>query len=309
MYAKIEFKKLSTQKPLQHTWEPIFGSNVIIQAIDCLYFIKNTLNFAGQTSKVLTPENNNKICEAYLMIVDKKISTEEEKKIRQAFKEKSWSELKGENSWAVFKIMSEFVEGFEKLSKIGPCVSIYGSARTLPDNKYYILAKEIASQLVKKGYGVITGGGPGIMEAGNKGAYENGGKSVGVRINLPFEPNNNVYVDRDKLLAFDFFFVRKVMLMKFSQGFIVMPGGLGTLDELFEALTLVQTSKVGKFPIILVGKDYWKGLMDWLKTTVLEQENNMNAKDLELFNLVDTAEEVVSIIEEFYAKYLLQPNF
>lgn len=243
------------------------------------------------------------------MNVDKNISTEAENKIRQAFKEKSWSELKGENSWAVFKIMSEFVEGFEKLSKIGPCVSIYGSARTLPDNKYYILAKQIASQLVKKGYGVITGGGPGIMEAGNKGAHENGGKSVGVRINLPFEPHNNVYVDRDKLLAFDFFFVRKVMLMKFSQGFIVMPGGLGTLDELFEALTLVQTNKVGKFPIILVGRSYWAGLLEWLKSTVIAQEHNMHERDMDLFNVVDTAEEAVAIIEEFYTKYLLQPNF
>jgi uncharacterized protein (TIGR00730 family) len=243
------------------------------------------------------------------MIVDKNISTEEEKKIRKAFKEKSWSELKGENAWAVFKIMSEFVEGFEKLSKIGPCVSIYGSARTLPDNKYYILAEEIGAKLVKKGYGVITGGGPGIMEAGNKGAHANGGRSVGVRISLPFEPNNNIYVDRDKMLNFDFFFVRKVMLMKFSQGFIVMPGGLGTLDELFEALTLVQTKKVGKFPVILMGKEYWQGLLDWIKNTVIEKEKNMNPTDMELFSVVDTADEAVAIIEEFYSKYLLQPNF
>jgi uncharacterized protein (TIGR00730 family) len=205
--------------------------------------------------------------------------------------------------------MAEFVEGFDKLAKIGPCVSIFGSARTKAENPYYQIADEIAAKLVRHGYGVITGGGPGIMEAANKGAFEQGGKSVGLNIQLPFEQHSNIYIDPDKNINFDFFFVRKVMFVKYSQGFIVLPGGFGTLDELFEALTLIQTKKIGRFPIIMVGKEYWSGLIDWIKNTMLEGENNINPEDLKLFSVVDTPDEAVRVIEEFYSKYLLKPNF
>ncbi|AWW30933.1 TIGR00730 family Rossman fold protein [Echinicola strongylocentroti] len=233
----------------------------------------------------------------------------EEERIRKAFKEKDWSEIKSANSWVIFKVMSEFVEGFEKLAKIGPCVSIFGSARTPQDNKYYKIAEEIAAKLVRHGYGVITGGGPGIMEAGNKGAHAEKGKSVGLNIHLPFEQFNNMYIDQDKLITFDYFFVRKVMFVKYAQGFIVLPGGFGTMDELFEALTLVQTKKTGKFPIILVGKEFWEGLIDWIKTIMLERHINISPEDMELFSVVDTATEAVEAIDEFYNKYLLSPNF
>jgi uncharacterized protein (TIGR00730 family) len=234
---------------------------------------------------------------------------EEEKKIIRAFEEKDWNEIKSYDSWVIFKVMSEFVGGFEKLAKIGPCVSIFGSARTKSDHKYYQMAEEIAAKLVRHGYGVVTGGGPGIMEAGNKGAKKQGGKSVGLNILLPFEQSGNEYIDQDKLITFDYFFVRKVMFVKYSQGFIVMPGGFGTLDELFEAITLIQTKKIGRFPIVLVGKDYWGGLIDWIKSTMLEKEKNINEKDLDLFNVVEDATEAVAAIDEFYAKYLLSPNF
>ena len=220
-----------------------------------------------------------------------------------------WPVIKSTDSWNIFKVMSEFVEGYDILARIGPCVSIFGSARTTADNKYYQLAEDIAKKLSEAGYGVITGGGPGIMEAANKGAKEAGGKSVGLNINLPFEQFPNDYIDYDKLIHFKFFFVRKVMFMKYAQGFIVLPGGYGTLDELFEALTLVQTMKVGKFPIILVGKDYWSGLVDWLKKVVLEQENNIHAEDLLIFKVVDTAREATDEIFDFYSKYAMSPNF
>ncbi len=233
----------------------------------------------------------------------------EEDRIRDKFENKEWNEIKANDSWAVFKMMSEMVEGFEKLSRIGPCVSIFGSARTKPDNKYYQLAVEIGHKLTQHGYGVITGGGPGIMEAGNKGAYEGKGKSVGINIDLPFEQRANEYIDSDKLLSLDYFFVRKVMFMKYSQGFIILPGGFGTLDELFEAITLIQTKKIGKFPIILMGKAYWEGLFDWVKKQLLEAENNISPEDLNLFRLVETADEAVQIIDEFYKKYTLKPNF
>jgi uncharacterized protein (TIGR00730 family) len=205
--------------------------------------------------------------------------------------------------------MSEFVEGFEKLSKIGPCVSIFGSARTKADNPYYIQAEEIAYMLTQSGYGVITGGGLGIMEAGNKGANRGNGKSVGLNIDLPFEQNSNQYIDNDKLITFDYFFVRKVIFMKYAQGFIVMPGGVGTLDELFEAITLIQTQKIAAFPIVLVGKKYWSGLIDWIKNTMLDQQSNVSPEDLHLFSVVDTSKEAVDKIDEFYSKYLLKPNF
>ena len=232
----------------------------------------------------------------------------EEEKIRKAFANKDWNEIKVENSWQIFKIMAEFVEGFEKLAKIGPCVSIFGSARTKPDNQYYILAEEIAYKLTQNGYGVITGGGPGIMEAGNKGAKRGGGKSVGLNIELPFEQFNNIYIDQDKLINFDYFFVRKVMFMKYAQGYIVLPGGFGTLDELFEAITLIQTKKIAQFPIILVGKKYFDGLWTWVKET-MAGEKNISIEDLDLVKIVDTADEAVSEIKLFYSKYLLKPNF
>jgi len=237
------------------------------------------------------------------------ISHEEEDKIKKAFQNKDWNDIKIGDSWVIFRVMAEFVEGFDKLGKIGPCVSIFGSARTSKDNKYYKMAEEIAQKLVKHGYGVITGGGPGIMEAGNKGAFEAKGKSVGLNIELPFEQFNNVYIDKDKLINFDYFFVRKVMFIKYAQGFVVMPGGMGTLDELFEALTLIQTKKIGRFPIILVGSDYWAGLFDWIKNTMLGVEKNINEEDLDLVNIVDTPDEAVKVIDNFYSKYLLQPNF
>ncbi|MCF6224619.1 MAG: TIGR00730 family Rossman fold protein [Flavobacteriaceae bacterium] len=233
----------------------------------------------------------------------------EEKKIREKLKQKTWNEIKTNDSWAIFKIMSEFVDGYEKLSRIGPCVSVFGSARTKPEDKYYQLAEEISFQLTQQGYGVITGGGPGIMEAGNKGARRGGGVSVGLNIELPFEQHDNPYIDSDKNLEFDYFFVRKVMFVKYAQGFVAMPGGFGTLDELFEAITLIQTKKIGKFPIILVGSEFWKGVIDWIKETLLDKHQNVSEKDLDLFTIVDTAEEVISTINLFYKKNHLRPNF
>lgn len=231
------------------------------------------------------------------------------KRIRRAFTEKSWNAIKTKDAWQIFKVMSEFVEGFETLSKIGPCVSIFGSARTKPENLYYQQAEEIAFLLTQTGFGVITGGGPGIMEAANKGAKRGNGKSVGLNIELPFEQSHNEFIDNDKILNFDYFFVRKVMFVKYAQGFIVLPGGVGTLDELFEAVTLIQTGKIAKFPIVLVGLSYWEGMMHWLKETILEKENNICAEDLNLFTIVNTPVEAVSVIEEFYKKYTLKPNF
>ncbi|MDH5367528.1 MAG: TIGR00730 family Rossman fold protein [Cyclobacteriaceae bacterium] len=233
----------------------------------------------------------------------------EEQKIRQAFEDKDWNEIKSTDSWVIFKVMSEFVEGFDRLAKIGPCVSIFGSARTQPDHQYYKTAEEIGAKLVRHGYGVITGGGPGIMEAGNKGAKSESGKSVGLNIILPFEQDGNIYIDPDKLISFDYFFVRKVMFVRYSQGFIVMPGGFGTLDEFFEAITLIQTKKIGKFPIVLVGRKFWGGLIEWIRITLLEQENNISANDMDLFKIVETPEEAVQVIDDFYSKYLLSPNF
>ncbi len=237
------------------------------------------------------------------------MTPEEQEKFRNVFEQKSWTEIKASSSWQIFKIIAEFVEGFEKLSRIGPCVSIFGSARTAASHPYYLLAEEIGKKLTEKGYGVITGGGPGIMEAGNKGAKLAGGKSVGLNIDLPFEQFSNPYIDSDKLINFDYFFVRKLMFIKYAQGFVVLPGGFGTLDELFEALTLIQTRKTGRFPVVLVGTNYWKGLIDWLKGTMLEQERNINPADLDLMAVVDTADEAVQHIEDFYSKFILSPNF
>lgn len=237
------------------------------------------------------------------------MESKSDKKIKSAFKRKGWNETKTNDSWAIFKIMSEFVEGFEKLSKIKPCVSIFGSARTPQAHSNYILAEEIAFELSKNGYGVITGGGPGIMEAGNKGAQRGGGTSVGLNIELPFEQESNPYVDKENNMMFDYFFVRKVMFTKYSQGFIVLPGGFGTLDEFFEALTLIQTEKIGRFPVILVGKKFWQGMIDWLSEVLRDEEKTIGPNDLELFSVVDTAEEAVQKINSFYSKYLLRPNF
>src|SRR5690606_18887536 len=189
---------------------------------------------------------------------------------------RSWNEIKTNDSWAIFKIMSEFVSGYEHLSRIGPCVSIFGSARTKPNTKYYDLTERISRKIVESGYGIITGGGPGIMEAGNKGAHLAGGRSVGLNIELPFEQHFNPYIDGDKNLNFDYFFVRKVMFAKYSQGFIMMPGGWGTMDEFFEVATLIQTRKVTTTPMICMGTEYWGGLFDWMKSTMFEKFANIS---------------------------------
>ncbi|MBC9798534.1 TIGR00730 family Rossman fold protein [Sinomicrobium weinanense] len=222
---------------------------------------------------------------------------------------KGWNEIKTNDSWAIFKIMGEFVNGFEKMSRIGPCVSIFGSARTQAGDKYYDLAQKIAYKIVNHGYGVITGGGPGIMEAGNKGAHLGGGTSVGLNIDLPFEQHDNPYIDSDKNLNFDYFFVRKVMFVKYAQGFVVMPGGFGTMDELFEAITLIQTKKIDKFPIILVGSEFWEGLFEWVRTTLMEAHGNISPQDMDLVKIVDTEDEVLEILDSFYRESNLSPNF
>jgi uncharacterized protein (TIGR00730 family) len=222
--------------------------------------------------------------------------------------EKIWNQIKTNDSWAIFKIMGEFVEGYERMAKIGPCVSIFGSARTPAYHPYYLLGCEISKRLSDEGFGIITGGGPGIMEAANKGAKESKGISVGLNIKLPFEQHPNAYIDEDKNIDFDYFFVRKVMFVKYAQGFVVMPGGFGTLDELFEALTLIQTHKIKAFPIILVGTAFWQGLIDWIKDQLLGQ-GNISPNDLELIHLVDTADEVLSIVTQFYKGRDLRPNF
>lgn len=229
--------------------------------------------------------------------------------MRTETRNKSWNEIKTNDSWAIFKIMGEFVNGYEKLSQIGPCVSIFGSARTKPDHDFYKLTEEVAKKIVDHGYGIITGGGPGVMEAGNKGAHLAGGTSVGLNIHLPFEQHDNPYIDNDKNINFDYFFVRKVMFVKYSQGFVVMPGGFGTLDELFEAITLIQTNKIDKFPIILVGREFWSGLIDWVRTTLLDSFQNISAGDIDILQVVDTADEVIEILDKFYEEYNLSPNF
>lgn len=213
---------------------------------------------------------------------------------------KQWTTLKGENSWTMFKVIAELVDGFEKLNKLGPCISIFGSARTKPDNKYYKLATEIADVMTKEGYGIITGGGPGIMEAANKGAYLQGGLSVGLNIDLPFEQSHNPYIDPDKNLDHRYFFIRKVMFVKYAQAFIAMPGGFGTMDELFEVLTLIQTKKITRVPVILVGTEFWAGMIDWITEVMLEEFNNVSAKDLDLIPMTDDPQEVLRIISEFY---------
>jgi uncharacterized protein (TIGR00730 family) len=214
--------------------------------------------------------------------------------------QKQWSQLKGENSWTMFKVIAEFVDGFEILNRIGPCVAIFGSARVKSDHPHYKLSTQIASKLTDEGFGIITGGGLGVMEAANKGAYESKGVSVGLNIQLPFEQSTNKYIDVDKNLKHHFFFVRKVMFVKYSQAFIAMPGGLGTLDELFEVLTLIQTRRINRVPVILVGTEFWTPLMKWISQTMILQYNYVSPEDLELMPIVDTPDEVVQIIQNFY---------
>ncbi|MEJ6588740.1 MAG: TIGR00730 family Rossman fold protein [Crocinitomicaceae bacterium] len=222
---------------------------------------------------------------------------------------KDWKDIKSNDSWSIFKIMSEFVDGFDRMSKIGPCVSIFGSARTQEDNPHYQLGVDLAEELSKRGYGIISGGGPGIMEAANRGAQKGVGPSVGLNIDLPFEQNHNPYIDPAHNLEFDYFFVRKVIFVKYSQAFVGLPGGFGTLDELFEALTLIQTKKIARRPVVLVGKDYWSGMTDWIKKTMLDAEKNISPSDMDLFCLVDTPEEAVEYIEDFFRTHSLTPNF
>ena len=222
---------------------------------------------------------------------------------------KDWNDIKSNDSWSIFKIMSEFVDAYDRMSKIGPCISIFGSARTKENNPYYSIGEDLAFKLASLGYGIISGGGPGIMEAANKGAQKGNSPSVGLNIDLPFEQNHNPYIDAAHNLEFDYFFVRKVIFVKYSQAFVIMPGGFGTLDEFFEALTLIQTNKIAKRPVVLVGKKYWTGLINWIEEVMLGEENNISAQDLSLFKLVDTADEAVAYIEEFFSSNLLSPNF
>jgi uncharacterized protein (TIGR00730 family) len=198
-----------------------------------------------------------------------------------------------DESWRVFRIMSEVVDGIETLSKLPSAVTFFGSARSKPEDKYYILAKELASELVGQGFAIITGGGPGIMEAANRGAIEAGGISVGVNIELPFEQKPNPYTNVQ--LTFRYFFVRKVMFIKYAIGYVIFPGGFGTLDELFEALTLIQTDKIRPFPVVLFGSEYWSGMIDWLNKTMVENKM-IKPEDLSIFTVTDSIPEVVRLL-------------
>ena len=222
---------------------------------------------------------------------------------------KEWFKKRSHDSWSVFKVMGELVEGYERLSEIGPCVSIFGSARTNKDDYYYNETIEISKLIVSKGLGVITGGGPGIMEAANKGSKNANGISVGLNIKLPFEQDPNEYIDKDKSLDFDYFFVRKVMFVKYAQAFIVMPGGFGTFDELFESLTLIQTKKIEKIPVILYGSEFWEGCLNWLHKVVLKQYKNICNEDMSIFKIANKPHEVISIIDDFYSNKGYSPNF
>ena len=228
---------------------------------------------------------------------------------KKKVKKKSWAELRADSSWRMFKIMSEFVDGFEKMEQFGPCISIFGSARTKPDHPHYKMAEKIASHLAKEGFGIITGGGPGIMEAGNKGAKEAKGSSVGLHIELRMDQDWNDYIDADKLLIFKYFFARKVMFIRYAQAFIFMPGGWGTMDEFFEVATLIQTRKFTQTPMICIGSAYWNGLFSWMKEAMLETEHNISPGDMEMIKIFDTADEVVTYMTEFYTHNKLQPNF
>ena len=224
-------------------------------------------------------------------------------------RQRNWTESKAHSSWQIFKIMAEFVDGFEALAKIGPCISVFGSARVKPGSKYYELAVDIAKRLAEEGFGIVSGGGPGIMEASNKGAQLGGAKSVGLNIDLPFEQESNDFIDKAHNLDFDYFFVRKVMFTKYSQGFIMMPGGFGTMDEFFEVATLIQTRKMLEVPLVLVGSTYWKGLLLWMKEVMMDMENNISPDDFDLLKIADTADEVAEHVKSFYTGHALQPNF
>ena len=221
---------------------------------------------------------------------------------------KNWNNAITQDSWRILKYNAETITGFEKLLEVGPSISIFGSARTKPNDLYYKKTVEIAKMIAQMGFGVISGAGPGIMEAANKGAKENGGKSVGLRINLPFEQYTNKYVDEDYLLKFDYFFIRKLMFQKYSQGFIVMPGGYGTLDELFNALTLIQTKKSKLFPIILVGKKHYEPLYDWIKNTLLEGKL-ISEEDIHLLSLVEEVDEVEEELSNYFEENKIDINF
>ncbi|MDG5766389.1 TIGR00730 family Rossman fold protein [Balneolales bacterium ANBcel1] len=210
--------------------------------------------------------------------------------------------------WSVFKVMGEFVDGYEKMSHVGPSVSFFGSARLPETHKYYHMAVETARKLSETGFGIITGGGPGIMEAGNRGADQAGGTSVGLCITLPEEEQGNKYLKKHYKIDFNYFFARKVMFVKYAQGFVVFPGGLGTLDEFFEAMTLIQTRKVHQFPIVLMGSDFWKGLIDWMQDTMVAQ-GTISPADMELFHITDDPDDATSVIYDFYQNNQLRPNF
>jgi uncharacterized protein (TIGR00730 family) len=211
-----------------------------------------------------------------------------------------------DDTWRIFRIMAEFVEGFETLSKMGPCITIFGSARTPKENPYYALAEQLAAEAVKNGYGVITGGGGGIMEAANKGAFKAKGPSVGLNIQLPFEQAANPYIKT--LISFRHFFCRKVMFLKYTSAVIVLPGGFGTLDELFETLTLVQTHKSTFLPVVLMGTAYWKGMVDWLNNATLAQDY-ISPEDMTLITSTDDPQTALATINEFYKKRDTAENF
>ncbi len=213
-----------------------------------------------------------------------------------------WKEL-----FFTIRVFFQFIKGFRNLHFIGPCITIFGSARFREDHPYYQMTEEMAFKLSKAGFAIMTGGGPGIMEAANKGAKKAGGISLGCNIELPFEQKANPFLDR--FVNIKYFFVRKELLRKYSTGFVVMPGGFGTMDELFEAMTLIQTKKIARFPIILVGTSFWSGLIDWIKTVLIEREKTVSASDLDLLKIVDTDDEVVAVLDAFYKKYDLSPNF
>lgn len=217
----------------------------------------------------------------------------------------SSAESFAQETWRVFRIMAEFVEGFDELSKVGPAVSIFGSSRTTPDDPYYKLAEQTAATLVAEGLAVITGGGPGIMEAANKGAIEAGGRSVGLNIEIPSEQIANPY--QNLSLSFRYFFARKLMFTKYAHAFVIFPGGFGTMDEFFESLTLIQTMKMTRFPVILMGSEYWSGLLDWIKN-VMFKASNISKEDLGLYTLTDQIDDVIRIIREFDQKSWEEPG-
>jgi len=232
---------------------------------------------------------------------------------RTGYDKRQDHQLKGllsaqEDIWRVFRVMAELVEGFSMMSQQKNLVSVFGSARTKSDHPYYQLGVQVSKELVKQGFNILTGGGPGLMEAANKGAQEQRGASVGVAIELPQEQYSNDYIDKGRLQSFRHFFVRKVMFVKYAHGFVVMPGGFGTLDELFEAITLVQTTKTEPFPIVLMGSDYWEGLVDWIKTTLIK-EKMISPEDLNLFHVTDDPVEAAKIIADFYKKRVMTTNF